>query len=280
MIVDAHTHAWRRWPYAPVDDPDRGDVDQLLATLDANEVERALIVCARISGGDERTANPDNNDYASEAAQRHPDRLIAAIDVDSRWLPEYHMPGVLDRLAAARERTDARVVTHYLADEDDGWFDFDEGAGFLRQLADDRILLSLHAGPAWFPALSRAADRGALPSIMLHHQGHVRDDTQVSALLALASVPEITVKVSGFHYLDDRSPSPGALARFGRVLERFGPSRLAWGSDFPVAPHRYTVSYPQTLEILDLATADLDEDGRADIRGGTARRLLMEADAW
>ena len=59
MIIDCHTHAWRKWPYNPPvpDHNSRGQVEQLLWEMDRNKVAKAVLVCARIDH------NPDNNDY-------------------------------------------------------------------------------------------------------------------------------------------------------------------------------------------------------------------------
>src|SRR6185312_1130618 len=116
-IWDAHAHAWRRWPYdVGVPDPDtRGSADALLREMDANGVERTAVVCARIGGGRDGDgyANDDNNDYVADAVRRHPDRLIAWVDVDSMWSDEHHVPGSAARLRAALERAEARGFTHY-----------------------------------------------------------------------------------------------------------------------------------------------------------------------
>ncbi len=61
MIIDSHTRAWARWPYQPPvpDDKSRGNVEQLLHEMDLHDVDKAVLICARIE------RNPDNNDYAS-----------------------------------------------------------------------------------------------------------------------------------------------------------------------------------------------------------------------
>ena len=65
-MIDSHVHAWRQWPYdqAVPDPATRGCIDHLLYEMDRHEVERALVVCARIGGND------DNNEYVARAAAR------------------------------------------------------------------------------------------------------------------------------------------------------------------------------------------------------------------
>ena len=82
MIIDCHTHAWDRWPYEPkVPDPEtRGTIEQLLFEMDRNDVDKAVLVCARIDH------NPHNNDYVADCVKRYPDRIVQFADVDCSWL--------------------------------------------------------------------------------------------------------------------------------------------------------------------------------------------------
>lgn len=280
MIVDAHVHAWKRWPYdAAVPDPaTRGSADSLLHEMDAAGVERALVVCAAIGGPDLRTANPANNADVARAVAAHPDRLTALADVDSRWSATYHRPGAADRLERVLAETGASGVSHYLADEVDGWFEDPEGRAFLARIAAAGVPLSLHARPAWFAALGRALRAVPGVVVLLHHQGHVVPgsptyERDLAALTDLAAVPGVAVKVSGFHYLTDRPwayPFTGTHAVLRALLTAFGPRRLLWGSDFPVSrPH---VTYRQSLELVRELTGD-----DPDVLGGTALRLISPA---
>lgn len=281
MIVDAHAHAWERWPYDPrvLDPATRGSVDALLYEMDAAGVDRALVVCAAIGAGDPRTANPDNNGYVARAAAAHPARLAVLADVDSRWSATYHRPGAAHRLERTLAETGAVGVTHYLADDVDGWFDDGEGQAFLARAAELGTVLSLHAPPAWFPSLGRALRAAPPPTVLLHHQGLVVPggatfDRDLRNLTALAAVPAVHVKVSGFHYLADRPwayPYAGTHVALRALVAAFGTGRLLWGSDFPVArPH---VTYRQSLELVrELTGAD------AGILGGNAARILTGDD--
>lgn len=283
-LADAHVHAWRIWPYA-ADVPDpatRGSVETLLHELDEHEVDRALVVAARI--GHEvgpAQANDDANDYVSAAVARHPDRLTAAIDVDSRWSAEHHRPGAADRLAAAVARYGAPMVTHYLGTDDDGWFGSPAGREFADAAVEARVPLSLAAGPAWYPSLDRLA--AAFPSlvVILHHLGGLVLDRPTfaadrAALLALARHPGIVVKVSGFHYAETPPYGyPYARARaeiLTPLKDAFGAARLAWGSDFPVSrPH---LTYRQAIATIADHTSGWTADERTLVLGGTLDRLL------
>lgn len=265
MIADAHCHAWRYWPY---DDrvPDRerrGSAEALLYEMDAHGVEVAAVVCARIGAG--ASANEDNNDYVTAAAAEHPDRLIVVPDVDGTWRPEHHTPGAAGRLRETVERAGAVAFTHYVGATNDGWFRRDDGREFWQTAADLRLVASLAASPAWYDDVAAVARAHPELPILLHHLGGIdatAGDGELRDLLRLADVPNVSVKISGFHYLGGPSwafPYDEARAAVGAVYARFGARRLCWGSDFPAARRHQT--YRQSLEVVrrlcGLAEADL-----------------------
>ena len=106
MIIDSHTHAWRRWPYQPpVPDPEsRGIAEQLLWEMDRHGVDKAVLVCARIEH------NPDNNDYVAECVRCYPERLVQFADVDCSWTKTYHIPGAASRLRIRLDGAGTRSI--------------------------------------------------------------------------------------------------------------------------------------------------------------------------
>ncbi len=277
MIIDAHTHAWERWPYGG-DTGQVGDAEALIREMDDAGVDRALVVCAAIGGTQGPAANPHNNAYVAEAAGRYPGRLEVIVDVDSHWSASHHTPGSPQRLAAAHEATGAVGVTHYLQDTPDDWFRAGEGPAFLAAVQSRRLFLSLHARPAWFSQVADALRRVPELPVLIHHQGHLQPNSrfyadELSQLADLARLPGVFVKVSGHHYLGDvegEYPFSSTHRVLLDLLELFGAERLLWGSDFPVS--RRHMTYRQSLEILEHFA--LDADQRAMILGGSAQRVL------
>lgn len=286
MIVDAHCHAWPRWPYvADVPHPDFADIESLLHTMDRHGVERATVVCARIGPGTTNgrgAPNHDNNDYVAAFARRHPDRISALVDVDSYWSPEHHAPGATGRLLREVERTGATGFSHYFSGPNDGWLASDEGAAFFAAAADAHLLASLSIGAAWFADLRAIARANPTLPILIHHmsvphrsaEGYREAD--VAELLACAAEPNIGVKISGFNYNSARAwdyPYADSRELFRRIHAAFGPDRLYWGSDFPVSTEEM-LTYRQALEVVRthcdfLTPADLDL-----VLGGNLQRLL------
>lgn len=273
MIVDAHCHAWHRWPYASAPPAGGAAAGALQDVLAANGVDRAVIVAAQIGHGDARTENLDNNDDVSEAVHAHPDRLGMFADVDSRWSGSYHRPGAAGRLEREVSRLGTRGFTHYLADDDDGWFATAEAAAFFATAERLGLVASLHAPPPWHPALAALAARHPDLTMLLHHQGLARTDEEVDALIALAAHPRIGVKVSGFRYVSAEAwPHADTRTRLQRIARAYGPERLAWGSDWPVSTQHH--SYADTIALADDALGFLDPSERERVFGGTILSLL------
>jgi L-fuconolactonase len=287
MIFDSHCHAWRNWPY---DDhvPDgryRASVDSLLWEMDEAGVGRAAVVCARM-GRDvgERAANDDNNDYVAAAVAAHPDRLVMIGDVDGLWCPsEHHVPGAAGRLRAAVERYGLVAFTHYVHEDSDGWFASPEGLEFFGAAAELGLVASLGMSPSWQPDLRRIAEAFPAMPILVHHQGMARlhtatFDADLAAVLANADLPNIFVKVSGFHYLAHEAweyPFPEVHERVLKPLQAaYTPARLLWGSDFAAA--RPYVTYRQSLEVVRSHAAGLSPAEQDRILGGNLEGLLRE----
>jgi len=277
MIIDSHAHAWPFWPYDPPvpDATSRGCVEQLLWEMDRAGVDRAVLVSARIDH------NPDNNDYVADAVRAHPDRLDQFVDVDCRWMPEYHTPGAADRLARAADRYRPAGITHYLKPENDGWLTSDEGMAFFAEAEARGLIASIAGPPVWQADLRTVARAHPRLVILCHHLAGIPSYTSdrragLEMVLASADVPNIFIKVSGFYYGSAAPfdyPHPGAIAVFKTLYDAFGAERLAWGSDYPVAPMR-AYTYRQSLELVRRHCPFVAPQDMALILGQTLGALL------
>lgn len=273
MIVDAHCHAWRRWPYEPaVPDPARGSADNLLWEMDRAGVAKASVVCASIG------ENPYNAGDVAAAAAVSGGRLLPFIDVDCRWHPTHLAPGVANRLDAAIERLRPAGVTFYFREDGPAdWLVSADGQAFLARLAERRMALSLACGPGQAAAVRTAARRNPGLPILVHHLWRVRsgDHAALEAATAAAAEPNIHVKLSGFGYGVEAGwdyPLPAMRPVIEALLAAYGPSRLLWGSDWPVAQRFMT--YRQSLEIVRTHGPALDAGELALVLGGNMLRIL------
>lgn len=276
MVIDSHTHAWPRWPYQPPvpDDESRGRVEQLLHEMDLHNVDRAVLICARID------RNADNNDYVAQCVQRYPKRLIQFADVDCAWTDTYHTPGAAARLKTAAETYSLKGYTHYLSGDDDGsWFFSAEGQRFFQTTADLGLIASIAMSGAQHAPLRKLAAQFPTVPFLCHHMAGARvgDETRFQEVLASAKVPNIHVKMSGFAYVSQISweyPYADTHDIVRALYEHFGPERLCWGSDYPVV--RSFMTYQHALEAFRTHCAFIPAADQAQILGGTLHRLLRE----
>lgn len=253
MIVDSHSHAWRYWPYQPaVPDPtSRGLVEQLLFEMDQEGVDRAVIVAARIDH------NPDDNDYVAECVRRYPDRLYQFADVDCSWTTTYHTPGAAQRLRDAVQAYRLRGFTHYIRPDDDGaWFFTEDGKAFLQTATELGQIVSISHRAEFLPVIRQLARDYPSLTFLCHHMAGARaadgpESTGLQEIVASAALPNIHIKLSGFHYVGLRAweyPYPEYRFVVQALYEHFGPERLHWGSDYPVL--RSAATYRQALEAV------------------------------
>lgn len=276
MIIDAHCHAWRHWPYASR----RLDctVDALLRTLDTHGVDHALIVAAGI-GRPESPSNLDNNEYVAAGVRRYPDRLSLAVEVDGHWSPEYGSAGAAARLDRLVDELPAATVALYPAPQADGWLDQGPGAEVIERAAQLLLPISVAVTPERRDELRAVARRHPGAVFLLHHLGLPRSELLAgrgtgALTTAYGDLDNVYLKLSGLHY----AAGPGERPPFEHVhrvvveplLDKLGPHRFVWGSDFPA--YRDRASYAHALDVL--ACLDASDHEVTMIAGSTMAGLL------
>jgi L-fuconolactonase len=127
------------------------------------------------------------------------------------------------------------------------------------------------------PAVTRLVRECPAITFVLDHLGKpaIREgqlDPWREHLAALAASPKVACKLSGLvTEADWHQWRPEDLAPYvAHALAVFGPSRVLFGSDWPVVT--LASSYPQWVETLDALTAHLSADDRRQLWGNNARR--------
>lgn len=257
--VDSHIHLFERGFVTEAGAILEGVAEYDSARAEAG-IEQALVV-----GYEGETYAEGNNAYVRSLAWSRPwIRSLA-------YLPAARVPHA-EELAALRSEGHIGVAVYA-----------EEQARALRAWGPDLAaelagaVVSVNARAATLGAERAWIESLAASTVLVSHlglPGEVAADRMEEALapiLALAGVPHVMVKLSGLYAIDPRHPHTGARPVAERILDAFGPTRLAWGSDFsPV------------LGSVDLATAlrfpswwdDLSGDERALIDGGALAPVL------
>jgi predicted TIM-barrel fold metal-dependent hydrolase len=216
-----------------------------------------------------------DNTYMVRSLQRFPDRFRAVCVVDPRGpqaadaLRRWHAEGVTGiRLRPMREGENPTTGP---------WFATDETMPLWEAIAETGTIVC----PLW-----AGTELGRLPALLGRFPGvtvvvdHLNnpdpalglDQPAFRALLALARLPQVHVKLSGFHHwCRERYPYRDGLPYVEALVRAFGANRCMWGSDFPhvLAGCGYVRNrnlFPREASFLSKAELDA-------VMGGTAERV-------
>jgi L-fuconolactonase len=300
MFFDTHAHVLSadvdRYPYStlrggakPPVSPLVFPVEELIRALDAGGVAYACIVQrATLYGYDNR--------YALDAAATWPDRFVPVVVLDAQ---DPASPGKLRDLAATGRLGGLRLVAPGLTEKDTAWLDSGEALDLWRAASGLALPVTVifyrrnnEAGRA---ALLGIARRFRDLPILIDHVGVPHASTPETRWAASQGIDYVIPPPPGFG-IDESLAQFGDLghvhfkvtdinfdrleqghfdsAAFVRALvERFGAERLLWGSDVGQSP----APYGDKLERLRTSAVGLNAQQRAQLFGGTARRLYGKA---
>jgi L-fuconolactonase len=230
--------------------------EELLSILDANGVERAVIVTPSWA--------PRGNAYSLEAAQTYPDRLkvlglISMPGEDKRAEVEHWMDP--EGMAGMRLFLSSDAGAKYLAEGGADWL--------WPVLAERGIPVAVHAGDS-LPVLAAAAGKYPALKLGLDSFGLGRNVEPAQAAEkfgavaeTMAQYPNVVVKTGAIpRDSGDAFPFPHAQALVRRAYEAFGPERILYASDLTLlqGPYREGLDFWTELDFVS------DED-RARILG-------------
>jgi predicted TIM-barrel fold metal-dependent hydrolase len=279
VTIDCHAHILSadtdRYPVAPLGGTVRaGDLDdpitaeRLIEMLDANGVERALVVQrAYVYGYD--------NAYACDAAAQFPDRLraVCAIDAQAKDAPERIRYWVAERGAIG-----IRLTEPYRG-ADTSWIDSPRARDAWATAADLGIPVRLHFfrwnRAACLPAVAPMLQRFPNTKVVIDHLSNLSAeegppdyglDAPLAALVPYANLSLLLSTINLARLAAEGAPSAPVLAR---LVAAFGAERLLWGSDIGQSQG----SYPRMCALADAAVATLAENDRRLVLGGTGHAV-------
>lgn len=271
MIVDAHQHFWQlsrpfdyRWLDAPANAAIRRDYlpEHLEPLLRSRGISRSVFVQTQHDVAENR--------WVLELAERRP--FLAGV---VGWV-DLASPECESQVAEFRQHAKFVGVRHLVHNEpDDDWLirpDVLRGLGVLEKhrVPFDLLLFVKHLRHVptlarRFPDLPLVIDHLAKPRIRERVVADWLPDFR-----AAAQFPNVWCKLSGMiTEADHRAWKPDDLTPYvDAALEAFGPSRLMYGSDWPVCELAGT--YAQAFDALTPRLAQLSESERARVLGGSA----------
>lgn len=267
MIVDAHVHIWKAHPEYP--DPSETVMSPLSEVplsllrdyMDENGVGRAVLVQPIYAGED--------NSLVADAARAEPDRYAAVCVVDPR------SPEAPDRLTDwVRVRGCRGLRLRPVRKGEEEAF---ESAPLWDRARELRIPVSVLARQEHVPRIGAMAERYPEVPVIVDHMAHPDaaagpEAPAFRALLDLSHLPNVHVKPTGFYYVTRTDyPYPDCAGFFRALLDRYGPRRLVWGTDFPHVLLR--TGYRRSVLLFERAFPEVSAADRALIMGGNAGRL-------
>jgi L-fuconolactonase len=270
-IIDSHVHLW---------DPDRGDYGWLTPALpglyrriDADELHGQLSR-AGVNGAVLVQAAPTEaeSDYLLAIAQR-----MSWVRGVVGWV-DFDAPDVEQRIAKCARQAKFVGVRPMLQDIDDvDWIAHPSRGRALAALASYGLAFDALIKPVHISRIEQIARRYPNLSIVIDHAAKPTVGNEVSrswreSMRALADHPNVACKLSGL--LTELSPGVEAtkvLDYAEVVLQLFGPSRVLWGSDWPVLT--LASSYEQWFALTQRALISLSEADRGAVMGGNAARI-------
>jgi L-fuconolactonase len=269
MTIDSHHHFWS---YSPEQYPWLGERMRTLRRDFLPEHLAAEIKAAGIDG------------VVSVQARQTVEETAWLLDLAAKndfikgvvgWVPLVSA-NVREDLEPFARSAKLKAVRHVLQDEpDDGLMlspEFNRGVAALHEfgLRYDLLIYERH-----LPGAVRFVDKHPKQTFILDHlaKPRIRDGAMSpwrENLAELARRPNVTCKVSGMATEADWAAwTPAQLKPyFDAALEAFGPSRLMFGSDWPVC--LAAVGYARWADTVREWAKPLSETERARLMGGTA----------
>jgi L-fuconolactonase len=181
----------------------------------------------------------------------------------------------LDRLRAQPGGDRLAGVRHLVQDEPDpNWLSRPDVRRGLVSVGAAGLAYDLLVRPAQLPAALRVTAELDEVRFVLDHGGKPeisrgRVEPWAGLIAEMAALPNLTCKLSGLVTEAGPAWTPESLEPYAdHLLERFGPERLMFGSDWPVCT--IAASYAEVTKLARALTVRLSEDERAAVFGRTA----------
>jgi predicted TIM-barrel fold metal-dependent hydrolase len=244
QIIDTHVHVlWpQRFPYpdGPGYKPTHeiGHPDAMTAMMAEQGISHALLVQPGGYAFDNRPMY--------ETMALHPGKFKA--------IGAFPLTASREELNAARRKGLIGVRLN-LFSFDAGIFQNPAIHGFLKNCKDEDLFVEVFAPSKFWPEASPIL-RASGVALIIEHMGwpdltQALDQAGFSSMLALADLPNVTVKLSCAFRLSAGGPPYDDVTPFAKkIVELFGIDRCIWGSDWPFLGPEQGLTVDQELAVL------------------------------
>lgn len=276
-LADAHTHlfpAGYRGSNGALTVTGKPEIEAYEAYRARYDIRAALVIGYEADGID-----PDNNRYVRSLASSRPwMHTLGYVVADAADLP------VIDALLS----TGHMGIAVYVPDTEHAIRVAAWPAAVWTALDRAHAVVSFNARPEAIAILGpRLRTLGPNIRFVFSHLGlpgryaeppsRAEAETRIRGLLDIADLQNVLVKVSGLYAVSDPPrawPHEAAQPFVAALLDRFGPDRCLWGSDF--SPALEFVSFADTIDVSWLQ--GVGSDGLEKVMGGNLVRMLSRAE--
>lgn len=290
-FVDAHVHLWDLdrlsypWLTAPFSDAGvTGNVEPIARTylLDdylADARDWTVTGIVHVDAGADPAHAVDETAWLQAMAD---DRAMPNAIVAFAPLNHASIEAMLERQASHANVRGIRHIVNWHADPNKSYTPVDLTgdpqwqAGFAL-LGKYGLRFDCQIYPGQMRAIAKLAAKHPDVPVILNHAGMLIDADPAaleewrSGMRALAALPHVTTKLSGYGIVDHRWTAKSIRPLLLEAIEIFGTDRCLFASDFPT--DKLFGSYNRTLEAFVNITAGFSADERDALFAGNALRI-------
>jgi L-fuconolactonase len=265
-ILDPHVHVWKhdpRFPFAPgakVPDYD-ATPEMLLQLMQANGIAKTVIIQVIHYRYD--------NSYLAAVLQQYPQYFQGVCRVDPLD------PAAPDHLSQISEQPGFHGVRlSPAADASGDWIRGPWMPPLWQRCQSLGVPMTLLAPISRMPDIQKLVDQFPDLTVVIDHMADcpVDQPKELEKLMALVRYPKVFVKISHTWSLSKQSyPWLDAQELVKQLYDRFGPQRLMWATDWPIAKERAT--YAQRLSVVRDDMTFLSAEDKAWILSKTVERV-------
>ena len=273
--IDIHPHIIstdeKRYPRAPLGGHQSDwsrlrpvSLDDMIVAMDRAGIQKSALVQASTCYG-------HDNSYVADAVRAHPERFAGVFSCD------IIKPDATETMShwMAKGLTGLRLFTtgSTMPGQAD-WLDDPRSFSAWRMAEERKLPVCLQMTATGIPQLVNVLQRFPKLRVILDHLARPQQDDGppykgADSLWGLAAYPGVYLKVTERNLVGARAGKATPETFFGRLVDAFGASRIAWGSNYPASER----PLPELLKLGRETLSFLPERDREWIFARTAQTL-------